>query len=74
MIHFDDHLLETVFWWPIISARPALDEVTKSSCFLECGELINIGLHLLFQGFTSALIDNMFQESIVEKVPVEVQN
>ena len=35
---------------------------------------MNIVLHLLFQFFTSTLIDNMFQESIVEKVPVEVQN
>ena len=35
---------------------------------------MNIVLHLLFQAFTSTLIDNMFQESIVQKVPVEVQN
>ena len=35
---------------------------------------MNIVLHLLFQAFTSALIDDMFQESIVEKVPVEVEN
>ena len=35
---------------------------------------MNIVLHLLFQVFTSTFIDNMFQKSIVQKVPVEVQN
>ena len=74
MIHFDNHLLETVFWWSIISAWPALDEVTKSSLSFECGQFINIGLHLPFQVFTSTFIDDMFQESIVQKVPIEVQN
>ena len=35
---------------------------------------MNIVLHLLFQLPTSTLIDNMFQESIVQEVPVLVQN
>ena len=50
------------------------DEVTKSSNLFECGQFVNIVLHLPFQVFTSAFIDDMFQESIVQKVPVEVQN
>ena len=74
MFHFDNYLLEKIFWWSIISTWPALNEVTKSTCLFECGQFINIVLHLLFQVFTSEVTDNMFQESIVQKVPVEVQN
>ena len=74
MLHLDNHLLETVLWWSIISARPALNEITKLSCLFEYGQFKNIPLHLLFQAFASEISDNMFQESIVQKVPVEVQN
>ena len=69
-----NHLLETVLWWSVISAWAALDEVTESSCLFECGQFINIVLHLLFQSITSNVTDDMFQESVVQKVPVEIQN
>ena len=52
----------------------SFDEVRKLIRLFECGKFINILLHLLFQLETSIRIDNMFQESIVQKVQVEVQN
>ena len=72
MFHFDDPF-EKVFWWRVISAWPALNKVTKSSCFLECREFMNILLHVLLQILTSKVTDNMFQESIVQKVPIKIQ-
>ena len=74
MFHSDNHLLELVFLWSIISAWPALDEVTKPSCLFECGQSNNIVLYLLFQVFTSKVTDDMFHESIVQEVPAEVEN
>ena len=73
MLHFDNHLLEIVFWWSIVSAPPAVDEVTQLSSLFKYGKFINIVLHQLFQAFTSKVTDNMLQESIIQKVPVEIQ-
>ena len=71
-MHFDDYFLEILFQW-CVSFAFALNKVAETSCLLECREFLNILQHLPFQNVTSKVGYNVFQETVVQKIPVGVQ-